>query len=88
MVERKHEIDIFVLFLLQAGGYANVSDACAILEIDPRTLNRVNARKIRSLPAMYRWVQIFKIPDDIFGEWLKTNIAALVADTELIDLAS
>lgn len=86
--ERKHDLDIFVLFLLHAGGYATVSDASAILGFDARTLNRANARKIRSLPAMNRWVQIFMIPTPIFGEWLKENITALVTDTELIDLAS
>lgn len=85
---RKYELDVFVQFLLDEGGFGSVTEAADALLFDQNSLNRANARKIRSLPAMARWSAIFNIPRVVFGLWISDNIDALVADTELIDLAS
>lgn len=87
MPARKNDLDIFVEFLLGEGDFDSVSEAANECKFDARTLNRASARKIRSIPAMIRWVDIFGIPRERFGRWIAANIDALAADTELIDIA-
>lgn len=88
MPERKHEIDLFVQFLLDERNFRTTSDAGREIGFDPRTLNRASARRIRSLPAMIRWVDIFEIPRERFGLWVEKNIQTLANEADLIDLAS